>query len=295
MPRMLFMRNLEQGIDNCTNSCIIKLKLEMEFHFQKGVTMSEVSNAVIRALTILDYLSLENGPRRLIDIAQSLALPESTTQRLLASLAAKGYIQQNPLDQTYRLGWKVATLAKTFNKETWLIENIRPFMHQLSRQVSRTVNLAVLQNGRVVPLECVLPERTIAPLYTWPGSWFPVHATALGKALLANLSPDEAEMLLSQLTLEAYTEATITDLAELKRELQQVRLQGYAVNHGEYVPEERCVAAPIKDSQGIAVAAISITARTSELPPELEPQMIAAVMATANQVSRALFEISPES
>jgi DNA-binding IclR family transcriptional regulator len=207
-------------------------------------------------------------------------------------LAAKDYVKQNPVDLTYRLGWRLATMARAFDRETWLTENIRPHLQQLAREVSRSINLAVFQNNRVIPLDCMVPERSALPLYTWPGNTFPAHATALGKTLLAHLDVREAETVLSQLTLDEYTSTTITRLQDLKQELETIRRRGYSVNHGEFVPEERCVAAPIRDAGGTTVAAISITGRVSQMPPELEAEMGAAVVAAAQRISRALFGAS---
>jgi len=97
------------------------------------------------------------------------------------------------------------------------------------------------------------------------------------------------DCVLPQLTLEAFTPATITDLATLKAELERIRRRGYSTNHGEFVPEERCVAAPIHDADGTTVAAISITGRASEMPPDLEPELGATVAEAAARISHALF------
>jgi DNA-binding IclR family transcriptional regulator len=251
--------------------------------------MNGTNLAVTKALAILDFLGARKSAQRLKDIAQAVDLPTSTAHRLLASLATKDYVQQDPHDQTYRLGWKVAMLARAFDDGIWLIQSARPYLQQLVRQVGRSANLAVLQGDHVVPLECILPEQSGVALYTWPGTAFPPHATALGKILLAGLSPAELEDWLANATLQAYTPSTITDLSQLRQLLAATRACGYVVNHGEFVPEERCVAAPIKDADGATVAAISITARTSELTSELEPAIIAAVTNTARRVSEALF------
>jgi len=251
--------------------------------------MNGTNQAVIHALAILDCLGTRKTAQHLIDIAQAVHLPESTTHRLLASLAAKDYIQQNSRDLTYRLGWKVAMLARAFDDGVWLIQSIRPYLQQLVRQVGRSANLAVLQGDHVVPLDCVLPEKPGVALYTWPGTSFPVYATALGKILLAGFPPNELDSVLAKLTLNTYTASTITDPTRLRQVLMEARERGYAINYGEFIPEERCIAAPITDGGGATVAAISITARTSELTPELEPNVIAAVTSLARQASEALF------
>lgn len=251
--------------------------------------MNETNQAVVNALAILDLLGARKTAQRLMDIALAVDIPTSTTHRLLASLAAKDYVQQDSHDQTYRLGWKVAMLARAFDDGIWLIQSVRPYLQQLVRQVGRSANLAVLQGDHVVPLDCILPEQAGVALYTWPGTAFPPHATALGKILLAGLTPTTLEDWLAKTALTGYTPSTITDCIALQRVLSEARERGFVVNRGEFIPEERCVAAPIKDADGATIAAISITARTSELTSELEPAVIAAVTSTARRISDALF------
>lgn len=249
-----------------------------------------VTNAgVIRALTVLDHLSSKKDGQRLMDIAAAVGLHESTTQRLLNSLVTRDYVQQHPLDGKYRLGWRIVHLCRSFSDGTWLIESMRPYMQQLAREVKRSINLAVLQNNRVIPLECVIPEQPGLALYTWPGTWFPAHATALGKTLLAHLPPEELRTVLAQLELKRYSANTITDATTLGAVLDQIRSQGYCISKGEYIPEEKCVAAPIMDAGGVTIAAISVTARGSEFPTSMEMGLAESVTATADQASRALF------
>jgi len=245
------------------------------------------SSAVLKALTILDYLGSCNKGQRLKDVAQVLDLPESTTHRLLNSLAAKGYVQQSPRDQTYRIGWKFVTLARVLDREAHFVENIHPYLEQLAEKTTYTANLAVLQQDKVFYLDCVVPSQAINALYTTPGAFFPVHATALGKVLLAGLPAGEVDATLRRLELNVYTPSTITNLTELKSSLSKVRSQGYAVDHGEFVPDVQCAAVPIVNSSGVAVAAISVSARAVEFPPERENETIAILLATGEVASRA--------
>jgi len=249
--------------------------------------MEGTSSAVLKALTVLDYLGAGPESQRLKDLAKALDLPESTTHRLLNSLAARGYVQQNPRDQTYRLGWKIVALARTVNQEVHLVETIHPHLEQLAEKTTYTANLAVLQQDTVMYLDSVVPSQARIALYTTPGSSFPVHATALGRVLLAGLPADEADLMLPRLTLDAHTPSTITDIDRLRSNLCDVRSRGYAVDRGEFVPDVQCAAAPITDAGGDVIAAISVSARAVEFPPEREQEVISILIATAEAASRS--------
>ena len=219
-------------------------------------------------------------------VAGAIDLPESTVHRLLNSLAVRGYVQQNPRDQTYRIGWKAVTLARAVDREVRLVESIHPHLEQLAKTTGYTANLAVLQQHQVLYLDCVVPPQSIIALYTTPGSFVPAHATSLGKVLLAGLPRQEAEAAIAHLSFAPCTPSTIVDPALFRAGLDAARAQGYAVDHGEYVTDVNCAAVPISYAGGEIAAAISITARAVELPMENEPTVIAALMKTAEEASR---------
>jgi len=105
--------------------------------------------------------------------------------------------------------------------------------------------------------------------------------------LLAGLPADEADMILSRLTLDAHTPTTITDIDRLRENLCDVRSRGYAIDCGEFVPDVHCTAAPIRDAGGEVIAAISVSARAVEFPPEREQEVISILIATAEAASRS--------
>lgn len=242
--------------------------------------------AVLKALAILDYLSVNVDGQRLKDLAGALKLPESTTHRLLNSLASSGYVQQNPRDQTYRIGWKAVTLARAVDREVHLVESIHPFLERLAERTGYTANVAVLQQAAVMYLDCVVPPRSIIALYMTPGSLAPAHATSLGKVLLAGLPGGQLDEILAQLEFDAYTPTTVQNADDLRRALEEIRSRGYAVDRGEYVPDVNCAAAPISHTEGVTIAAISVTARAVEFPREMEREVTALLVETAAEASR---------
>jgi IclR family KDG regulon transcriptional repressor len=250
--------------------------------------MAGINNAVLNALDILDLLGRTPERLRLMDMAHQLGLPESTTHRLLASLAAKGYIQQPEPNGPYALGWKIVTLARSLNTQMRLVQNLRPYLDQVVHQVHQTVNLGVLNDLQVMYLDCLTPNHAVS-LYTPPGLLVPAYATSLGKALLAHLPESDLEIALARVPLEPLTPDTITSPAKLKAALDEVRRRGYAVDRGEFHSDVHCIAAPIKEPDGHAVAAISVTARAANLPARWEEHTAAVLVACAEEAAGHLF------
>jgi IclR family acetate operon transcriptional repressor len=249
--------------------------------------MAAVNNAVLHALDILDLLSRTPEGLRLTDIALELGLPESTTHRLLASMAEKGYVQQPESNGPYALGWKVVTLARALTTELRLVQDVKPYLERVLREVRQTVNLGVLNDLQVAYLDCLIPNHAVS-LYTPPGLLVPVYATSLGKALLAYLPGPQLDHVLARLQLEPLTSRTITTRTELKVALDEVRSNGYAVDRGELHRDIHCVAAPIKEPSGRPIAAISVTARAAELPAHWEEQTATVLVACTQEAAHHL-------
>lgn len=218
---------------------------------------SQVNKTVVRALEVLDLLAASDGALHLKEIALSLDRPESTTHRLLASLASKGYVEHHRHDGRYHLGWKVLLLADSFGRYTHLLNLMRPFLKSLVEMVGETVSLSVRSGMEVMYLDSLSPLQTISVRLP-VGLRVPAHASAVGKVQLAFLPQPEIERLLGEHVLEAFTPATITSLAELQAELERIRATGYATDVGEYWEDVRCVAAPVFNGIGELVAGVSI-------------------------------------
>lgn len=250
--------------------------------------MAGTNNAVTRALEILELLGGADQGLRLKAIAQQLDIPESTAHRLLASLVESGFAEQRDDYGEYSLGWKIVVLANAMGRDARLVQMVRPYLEELVRQLGFTANLAVLSNLEVMYLDCQTPRRSMA-LYVASGLTLPAHATSLGKSLLAFQDADTRDALLDRLTLTPLTPSTVKTQQELVAALDEIRQQGYALDRGELRPDVSCVAAPLLDSRGHAIAAISITAPESDLPTDWDSIFPEIVAATARAASAQLF------
>lgn len=250
--------------------------------------MAPTTNAVTNALDLLDLLGRAASGMRLKDIALQIDLPESTTHRLLASMMSRGYVEQQPDQGLYLLGWKIVLLADSMGRDARLVQMARPWLQRLAREIGHTVNLAVISNGRVMYLDCQTPPDTLG-ISVPPGWTLPIYATSLGKSILAYTPIEERDPILDGLSFEPLTEHTITSREEFISALEGVRARGYGIDHGEFRLDVCCVAAPLIDRHEQALAAISVTAPTADLPVDWEQTYPAAIHAVAREISETIF------
>jgi DNA-binding IclR family transcriptional regulator len=206
--------------------------------------------------------------------------------RLLESLARSGFVMQNTQTSRYRIGVQAVQLGITALGAFDLTSVAPPHLQALVAETGESSFLGVLDDGDVVYLakaEGSSSIRTTASL----GSRRPVHCTALGKSFLATMPPAEARELLERKGMPAFTRHTITDLPQLWEELARVRLRGYAVDREEIEEGLLCIAAPIRDYTGKAVAAVSMAGPVRRVEPH-EERYGRRILQTAGEISQAL-------
>lgn len=222
--------------------------------------------AMDRGLRVLSVLS-DGKPRTLTDLSEEIDLSSSTTFRLLATLAYHNYVERNEQSGEYSLGLACLELARAYHAGNTIRQAALPDLQKLRDDTTETVHLAVLDKMEVVYLEKLHGLHAIGLMTSRVGGRLPSHCTGLGKALLAYVDPQEVRAYFGQHGLTGYTETTIQDLDELIAHLEQIRYRGYAFDHGEHEAEVRCVAVPLFDFDGRAVAALSVSGPQDRLNP----------------------------
>jgi IclR family transcriptional regulator, KDG regulon repressor len=250
--------------------------------------------SLLKALAILDCLA-ESEPEgyTLTQLSQKLRLHISTVHRLLVNLTRQGFVDFNPAQGTYQLGYRVMRMGLKVLDRMDFRRVAAPLLHELSQKTQETVHLAILQAYQVVTIEKFQgphPVRLDAPL----GAATPLHATGVGKALLAFQDEKRVAAILRAAglppkgSLPRLTVNTLTSLGDLKRELSRIREQGYAVDNEEAVVGLRCVAAPLFDHSGRAVAAFSVAGPASRVSPARTAEIARLVLETAGEISHRL-------
>src|SRR6266540_2933112 len=191
--------------------------------------------SVTRAVRALELIA-EEGELGVTDLGRGLGVHKATASRLAATLAAGGLIERDPVTDRYRLGLGLIRLAGGTHE---------------------TVNIGVLSGGGVVYVDQVSSAHLVATT-NWVGRRTPLHGSSSGKVFLAHMPEPERQRILER-PLEALTRRTMTDPARLRRQLEEVRVRGYATIQDELEEGLNAVAAPVWRSGGDLVAALSVS------------------------------------
>ena len=236
-----------------------------------------------RTLDLLEFFADHVGsPQSLSDITRALGIPKSSAFGLIKTLENRGYVYE--YRGQYSLGQQVFVLGMAYLHHNDLAERAQPVIQDLNMRSGETVHFAVLDGAEVLYLsikESPHPFRVVSQV----GMRIPAHVTAVGKALLAERATEDLLSLYEGIGFVALTPASITSRGVLFDELERVRAQGYAFDDEESNLGVQCVAAPVRDATGAAVAAISITAPTVRMERE---RFVKLVLDGAGEISRRL-------
>lgn len=257
--------------------------------------LPHIIQALDRGLMILEALGDEEKDASLSRLAALFPWDKSTTHRLLATLRRRGYVEQDPETGRYRLGLVLLKLSGALNQRLDIRRSAAVLVEELALASRETAHLAVYDRGEVVILvQTDSPEKV--RIHTYAGMRLPAHCSSLGKVLLAGMADEDLVQWVKVAGLRRYTEQTLTELKELKTHLVQVRDQGYGLDDQEYEAGIRCLASPVKNSEGQVVAAVGISGPSHRLAAEKRPGYILLVKAAAEKISRSIgFEPSPPS
>ena len=245
------------------------------------------SQSLERGLDILEAIEAENGEVGVRELARRLDLSPSIVQRLVSSLALRGYLEKNVTTARYKLGHRAVILGASGERGVDWAAEARRELDRLALEHQLDGFVAVLRAGRAIYLQAVQAPRPVG-IRVAIGSEMPLHSTAAGKVLLAGLDDATARRLLGPRKLAAITPHTITDPAALVALLSRIRRQGYATVAEENIPGILSVGAPIGDRAGQVVAALSVAFPKYLDGGESLQSVIPLVTAAAARISRAL-------
>jgi DNA-binding IclR family transcriptional regulator len=234
--------------------------------------------AVEQTLAILDVLA-ETPDLALPEIAERIGLATPNAHRLILHLQAKGLVETGYVDRRYRLGARrLAELTERALSQRSDWEAFRVSVEGMREQTGLPGLVAKLVGGRAVFVEQVRGPSHAA------GRAFPAHATALGKALLA----EAPAAVLDEVVLDAWTTRTLTDRRLLEEDLARTRERGWALEDGELDLGRRSIGAVVRDHRGTAVAAVGIGHLRQRFPDEELDELAGAVIGQAGAITAAL-------
>jgi DNA-binding IclR family transcriptional regulator len=245
------------------------------------------SVAVERALFILEAVAHEPEGLSNAEISRKLQIPKSSASYILRTLETQGYLNRDDDSGRYRVGLKILSLSRGALSGIDVREVALPIMRHLVEKTSLTCHLAILDGPEAVYIEKVEPPGFIR-MDTWVGRRMRVHATSVGKALVAHISLERLEKIVSERPMEKRTPKTITTLPRLLKDLEKVRAQGYAVDDEENNLGARCVGAPIFNQQGIIEASLGLSGTTNQVNAHTMPRILEALKDAARHISMQL-------
>jgi IclR family KDG regulon transcriptional repressor len=237
-----------------------------------------------RAFAILEEIARHRDGIGLAELSKLVGLHNSTTFHLAKSMLSLGYVRQEKASKRYRIGRPLFALAASALDEIEMVNVATPVLEDLARETGESSHFSVRMGDAVVVI-----ARTSGPgafqLTDRVGVVRPAHCTALGKAILASLQPDQIERFLTRVRLKPSTEKSITEVPVLLREIDEIRRTGVAFDDGEFNLEVRCVAVPVKDFTGNFVGAIGISGPIWRLSKEALQARAKIVQAAAARLA----------
>lgn len=239
-----------------------------------------------RAFAILEEVARNRDGIGLADLSKRVGLHNSTTFHLVKTMVSLGYIRQLKESKRYRIGRPLFALAASALDEMEMVSMATPVLDDLSRATGESSHFAARMSDAVVVM-----ARTPGPgafqLTDRVGVVRPAYCTALGKVILAALRPDQLDRYLERVELKALTSKTITNPQRLRRELQDIRRTGIAIDDGEFDNEMRCAAMPVRDFSGQVVGAIGISGPVWRLSIQALQTKARDLTDAANRLSEA--------
>lgn len=241
--------------------------------------------ALDRALGLLQAVAGRPQGATLSDLAEDAGLAPSTTHRLLRGLEDRRFVAQDTERGLWFVGVGAFRVGTAFLRGRDVVQLARPVMRRLMEEAAESVNLAVRDGDRAIYLsqvECRQMMRALAA----PGGRAPLHASAVGKALLMGLKSHEMTDVLAGLTLDRHTALTLCTPEALEADLAAARARGYAIDDEEHAVGLRCVAAPIRNEYGETVAAISLSGPVARIDDDRLARLGRMIGAAAADISR---------
>ncbi|HTW97591.1 MAG TPA: IclR family transcriptional regulator [Acidimicrobiales bacterium] len=244
-------------------------------------------SSAANTLRTLEYLA-ENGEVGVSEVGRYLGVTAGTAHRLISTLVETGFAEQNPSNRRYRPSTRLIIVAEQVRRRLSVREIVHRELTELARTVRETVNLAVLDDNKVLYIDKVLSDRPFG-VDARIGSRLPVSRTALGKVLAAALSPSQQEDVLRAIRHETSDPDAPPppSVSEFRKRLDLAQSLGYAEDLGEYLPDICCIATAIRGRDDRVVAAISITVPRSRFS-RIESSLLEQIQLSAKAISHSL-------
>jgi DNA-binding IclR family transcriptional regulator len=261
--------------------------MQKETASEKTPALAEpyLSKAIGRALDVLECFEDDKTQFGLKEIAMRAGMPESSLFRILVTLEARGYLQQDA-QGCYRLAPRVL-FGKLRERADRLKELAHPVLRRLASHYDETASLAFLFENQIQVLDSVEALHEVRVINK-PGRVLAPHCSSLGKAITAFQEQPLVDRILEVYGLYRRTAKSVIDRGTLLSDFERIRIQGYAVDREEAVEGGVCIGAPVQLKRGNVFAAVSLSSPIARITPDREKDIIQGVCAAAREIADLL-------
>jgi IclR family acetate operon transcriptional repressor len=255
---------------------------------KRGTLETPSIQSLDRGLFILEAVAKSSEPVPLGQLTVLLGIDRSSAFRLANTLKRRGFLANPSGRKDYILGPSIWRLSRNHDWSNMLISFSHDHLKRLATKTGETTHLAVREGRQAFFIDHYASTNQIIVVCGQTGEFVPLHSTAHGKALLADCGASELRTIFGSPALQVYTPRTLASVSQLARACAKIKADGYAVDDQEYVEGVRCLAAPVRDKDGMVIAAIGISAPLNRFPRERYTQAAREVCETAKEISDIL-------
>lgn len=235
---------------------------------KKTALQTQPIQSLDRGLFLLEAVAQSSDPVPLGDLTDLLGIDRSSVFRLAHTLKRRGFLANPNGRKDYVLGPSIWRLSQKYNWSKALVTLCHEPLKALAELTGETTHLAVREGKQALFIDHCSSTRQIVVVSGQAGEFAPLYCTAHGKALLADFGIDELKAIFGPKPFQRYTARTIVSIDQLAKACARIKSDGYALDQGEFRPEVHCLAAPIRDNEGIVIASMGISAPTARFPKE---------------------------
>jgi IclR family pca regulon transcriptional regulator len=250
------------------------------------ITARDTMGGLAKGLAVIETFTADHPRQSIAEVSAASGLDRATARRCLLTLAHLGYADYD--GKFFTLTPRVLRLGTACLATMPLPQMVQPWLDKLSESLGESSSVSILDGDEIVYIARA-SQRKVMSISLMPGSRLPAFCTSMGRVLLAALPETEVALLLAARPLQARTEFTATEPAEVMQRISQVRTQGFAVIDQEVEIGLRSIAVPILDARGRVVAALNLgLPARAETPEALESRYLPALRAIQGELRKVL-------
>lgn len=227
----------------------------------------ETMQSIDKLFKLLEYMAA-NEPMGARELNKALGLSTTSIHRMLTTLVALGYVQQNAETEKYILTYKLAALGNQIMEKNDVVKIVHPVLKELSARCGETVHFMEWVGSEVRYIDKVLSSRSMFSMQSYIGLTLPIASTVVGKAILSELPTEKVMEIWNQAEMVRYTKNTIMDLDSLLNELNEIKSTGLAFDNEEREMGLFCIGSSISAFDGTPRYGVSISGPINRIKGE---------------------------